>query len=123
MEQANKGRIEEFMKDLGHKLDLFIDKARQGAEEAKLSEKMDEFKQTTEKLENELHEFVKDDEKWREVQTHIKGALFELRKAFETTFARKQSAGADPTADNVQYTNPANPENLPQQNNFEGRNI
>ena len=59
--------------------------------EAKVSDKFDELRQAKDKLERELHEFVQDDEKWREVQTHLQEAGIELRKAFETTFARKKS--------------------------------
>jgi hypothetical protein len=105
MEQANKGKIESFMTDLGRKLDLLLDRARQGAEEAKLSERMDDLRQASEKLENELHEFVKDDEKWQEVQVHLKGAAHELRKAFESTFTRKQpgTTGGGAYTDGAQH--------------------
>ncbi|WP_224998291.1 hypothetical protein [Cesiribacter sp. SM1] len=111
MEQANKGKIEGFMTELGRKLDQLLDRARQGAEEAKFSERMEDLRQATDKLENELHEFVKDDEKWREVQVHLKGAALELRKAFESTFTRKQSGtsgGAYTGGTNAGDTNTAN---------------
>ncbi len=90
-QQDNKGRIEGFLAELGRKLDQLMDRARQGAEEAKMSEKLDELKNTKDRLEHELHEFVKDDEKWREVQTHLQGAAQELKKAFETTFTRNKA--------------------------------
>lgn len=89
---SNKGKLEGFMAELGRKLDQLLDKARQGAEETKLSEKMEDLRQTKDKLEHELHEFVKDDEKWREVKQHLQGAAQELQRAFETTFARKNAA-------------------------------
>lgn len=97
--QENKGKLEAFMAELGRKLDQLLDRARNGAEEAKLSEKMEELRQTKDKLEHELHEFVKDDEKWQEVKQHLQGAAQELQRAFETSFARKKgdsnpSAGA-----------------------------
>lgn len=91
-QQHNKGKIESFMTELGRKIDQLLDKARQGTEEAKVSDKFDELRQAKDKLERELHEFVQDDEKWREVQTHLQEAGIELRKAFETTFARKRNS-------------------------------
>ena len=94
-EQHNKGKIESFMTELGRKLDQLLDKARQGAEEHKLSDRMDDLRQTKDKLERELHEFVQDDDKWREVQTHLQEAAVELRKAFETTFTRKKGNESD----------------------------
>lgn len=90
-QQQNTGRIESFMTELGRKLDQLMDRARQGAEEARFSEKMEELKQTKEKLEQELHEFVQDDERWREVQAHLQGAAQELKKAVETSFKSKKS--------------------------------
>lgn len=89
-EQHNKGKVEGFLAELGRKLDQLMDRARQGAEEAKLSDKFEDLKQTRDKLEQELHEFVKDDDKWREVKIHLQGAAQELQKAFETTFVRKK---------------------------------
>lgn len=90
-QQHNKGKVEGFMAELGRKLDFLFDRARQGAEEAKLSDRMEELKQAKDKLEHELHEFVQDDEKWKEVQKHLQGAAQELRRAFETTFKTKQN--------------------------------
>lgn len=90
-QQHNKGKIEGFLAELGRKLDQVMDRARQGAEEAKVSEKLDELKHTKDRLENELHEFVKDDEKWKEVQVHLQGAAQELKRAFETTFTRNKA--------------------------------
>lgn len=92
MEQEhNKGKIEGFLAELGRKLDQVMERARQGAEEAKVSEKLDELKHTKDRLEHELHEFVKDDEKWKEVQVHLQGAAQELKRAFETTFTRNKA--------------------------------
>ena len=93
--QHNKGRIEGFMQDLGRKLDQLMDRARQGAEEARLNEKMEELKQTKEKLEHELHEFVQDDEKWKEVQSHLQDAALEIKKAFETTFRGRKGSSTE----------------------------
>lgn len=107
MEQANKGKVEGFMTELGRKLDQLIERARQGAEEAKLSDRMEDLRQASDKIENELHEFVKDDEKWREVQHHLKGALQEIRKAFETTFTKK------PVGNEHQQTESPRPDNTP----------
>lgn len=90
-QQHNKGKIEGFLAELGRKLDQVMERARQGAEEAKVSEKLDELKHTKDRLEHELHEFVKDDEKWKEVQIHLQGAAQELKRAFETTFTRNKA--------------------------------
>lgn len=99
-QQHSKGKIEGFMTELGKKLDQFMDRARQGAEEARLAEKMEELKQAKEKLEQELHEFVQDDEKWREVQTHLQEAMLGLKKAFETTFRSKNTQATDAAQQN-----------------------
>lgn len=91
-QQHNKGRLEGFMAELGRKLDLLIDKARQETEEAKVNERLEELKHTKDKLEKELHEFVQDDERWKEVQQRLQGAGQELKKAFEITFSRKKGS-------------------------------
>lgn len=88
-EQQNRGRLENFMAELGKKLDLLLDRARHETEEGKVAEKLDELRHTKEKLEKELHEFVQDDERWREVQSRLQGAAQELKKAFEITFRKK----------------------------------
>lgn len=134
-QQHNKGKIEGFLAELGRKLDQVMERARQGAEEAKVSEKLDELKHTKDRLENELHEFVKDDEKWKEVQVHLQGAAQELKRAFETTFTRNKAEnqgqasshqtqpGSDQQNSSSSWNNPAQDNGGPQgSNNNSGAN-
>ncbi|EMR01462.1 hypothetical protein [Cesiribacter andamanensis] len=91
MEQhQNRGRLEDFLADLGRKLDQLLDRARHETEEGKIAERLDELRHSKEKLEKELHEFVQDDERWKEVQHRLQGAAQELKRAFEITFARRK---------------------------------
>jgi hypothetical protein len=108
-QQHNKGRLESFMAELGKKLDLLLDRARHETEEGKVAEKLDELRHTKEKLEKELHEFVQDDERWREVQHRLQGAAQELKKAFEITFRKKEGDGTTSSSGQQHTTSSQNP--------------
>lgn len=88
-QQQHKGKIEGFLAEFGRKLDQLMDKARHETEQPRVADRLDELRQAKDKLERELQEFVKDDQKWQEVQQRLQGAALELKKAVEAAFSKR----------------------------------
>lgn len=84
--------MESILSELGRKIDQTIGKAFDGSGDLKqeFASRMEDLNKEKERLEKELREFAKDDEKWKEVKVRLQNAADELKKAFEITFSKKE---------------------------------
>lgn len=94
MESRQSGKIEHILGELGRKMDHLLQQAKHtsGDMQQEISEKMEDLNKSKEKLEQELKDFTQDDEKWKEVQTHLQKAVNEIRQAIELSFRKKPKA-------------------------------
>ncbi len=89
METNQEGKAEQFFKDFGKKLDIFIVEAKDAGTriEADLKKKYEELKVSAEKIRKDAD----NKERWKEVEVSLKKAGEELEKAIKAAFKKKQS--------------------------------
>lgn len=88
MGKKKEGNAEKFFKDFGKKVDQFVVELNDANDRLRkdFEGKFEELKQTGENLKKE----AKNKERWKEVETSMKKAGEELKKAFKAAFERKQ---------------------------------
>ena len=97
--QEDQGKIEGLFANLGRKMDDLLQRAQQASEEYHLNDKLDGINAAKNKLEEELNNYIQDDERWAEVKHKLQNAATELKKAFDITFNRKAGGSPPPPAD------------------------
>jgi hypothetical protein len=88
MDNKDEGKSEKFFRDFGKKVDQFVEEVKDAGDraEVEMKKRLEELRQTGEKLRGEM----KDKEKWKEVEASLKNAGKELENAFKTAFSKKK---------------------------------
>lgn len=89
MGKKKEGNAEKFFKDFGKKVDQFVVELNDANDRLRkdFEGKFEELKQTGENLKKE----AKNKERWKEVETSMKKAGEELKKAFKAAFEKKEA--------------------------------
>jgi restriction endonuclease S subunit len=87
MEQHDEGKAEQFLKDLGKRLDKLIAEAKEAGSrlETDIQARFEELKAAGERFKNE----AENKERWREVEASLKKAGEELNNALKAAFRKK----------------------------------
>lgn len=90
MENTDSGKAENFLKELGKRIDLFSAEVKQAGSrvESELQQRYEELKASAEKLKNE----AENKERWKEVEDSLKKAAEELEKAIKAAFRKRDSS-------------------------------
>ncbi len=84
--EENTGKAENFLRDLGRKLDDLIYKSRETTGEVsnEIEKRIEELKKSRDKFEADIQDFTSNkDGKWSLVEGQLKKAAEELKKAFD----------------------------------------
>ena len=87
-----QGSAEKMLKDLGHRIDELIRDLHEAKDKAKVeyADQIDDLKKGRDKIQSEIDEFrERNKDRFDEVEERLEAAGKELRKAFETAFAKK----------------------------------
>ena len=84
MEDHSKGKMEDILKELGHKIDILINEATSSSREVRseLDKAIQSLKKRKEKLEEEFNTYT-GQKKWQTTKNHFGNAIGELKKAVE----------------------------------------
>jgi predicted nucleic acid-binding Zn-ribbon protein len=85
MEKEQAGKVEEMLRELGKKIDVLIEEAKEAKDDLRddIEEKINEFKKKKEKVEEDLSNYKKE-ERWQEAKSHFTSAISELKHAIES---------------------------------------
>ena len=85
MEDHSRGKMEEILRELGHKIDILINEATSSSKEVRseLEKTIQLLKMRKEKLEKEFNTYT-GQKKWQASKNHFGNAIGELKKAVET---------------------------------------
>lgn len=88
METGKQGKAEDSFKNLGKRIDAFIEEVNEagGKLQKEFQQKFEELKVTAEKLKKE----AENNERWKEVETSLRKAGDELGNAFKTAFSKRK---------------------------------
>ncbi len=88
MEKKKEGNAEKFLKDFGKKVDQFVVELNDANDRLRkdFEVKFEELKKSGENLKKE----AKNKERWKEVETSMKKAGQELKKAFAAAFEKRE---------------------------------
>ena len=91
MEDHSKGKMEDILRELGHKIDILINEATSSSREVRseLDKVIQSLKKRKEKLEEEFNTY-KDQKKWQTTKNHFGNAIGELKKAVEVLFNKNK---------------------------------
>jgi hypothetical protein len=89
MAKKKEGNAEKFLKDFGKKVDLFVVELNDANDRLRkdFEVKYEELKKSGENLKKE----AKNKERWKEVESSMKKAGQELKKAFKAAFEKKEA--------------------------------
>ena len=84
MEDHSKGKMEDILRELGHKIDILINEATSSSREVRseLDKAIQSLKKRKEKLEEEFNTYT-GQKKWQTTKNHFGNAIGELKKAVE----------------------------------------
>ena len=84
MEDHSKGKMEDILRELGHKIDILINEATSSSMEVRseLDKAIQSLKKRKEKLEEEFNTYT-GQKKWQTTKNHFGNAIRELKKAVE----------------------------------------
>ena len=84
MEDHSKGKMEDILRELGHKIDILINEATSSSREVRseLDKVIQSLKKRKEKLEEEFNTYT-GQKKWQTTKNHFGNAIGELKKAVE----------------------------------------
>ena len=84
MEDHSKGKMEDILRELGHKIDILINEATSSSREVRseLENAIQSLKKRKEKLEEEFNTYT-GQKKWQITKNHFDNAIGELKKAVE----------------------------------------
>ena len=84
MEDHSKGKMEDILRELGHKIDILINEAASSSREVRseLDKAIQSLKKRKEKLEEEFNTYT-GQKKWQTTKNHFGNAIGELKKAVE----------------------------------------
>ena len=84
MEDHSKGKMEDILRELGHKIDILINEATSSSREVRseLDKAIQSHKKRKEKLEEEFNTYT-GQKKWQTTKNHFGNAIRELKKAVE----------------------------------------
>ena len=84
MEEHSKGKMEDILRELGHKIDILINEATSSSREVRseLENAIQSLKKRKEKLEEEFNTYT-GQKKWQITKNHFDNAIGELKKAVE----------------------------------------
>lgn len=90
MGRKPEGKAEKMFKDLGKKIDKLIEELKVAKAQAgdEIDDRVEELKRNRDTLKDRFKDFREDD-RWSEVEKNLENAGKELKKAFKTTFAKK----------------------------------
>ena len=91
MEDHSRGKMEEILRELGHKIDILINEATSSSKEVRseLEKTIQLLKMRKEKLEKEFNTYT-GQKKWETIKTHFGNAIGELKKAVETLLNKNE---------------------------------
>ena len=84
MKDHSKGKMEEILRELGHKIDILIKEATSSSKgvRSELEKTIQSLKMRKEKLEKEFNNYA-GQKKWQTTKNHFGNAIGELKKAVE----------------------------------------
>ncbi len=84
MEDHSNGKMEDILRELGHKIDILINEATSSSREVRseLDKAIQLLKKRKEKLEEEFNTYT-GQKKWQATKNHFGNAIGELKKAVE----------------------------------------
>ena len=89
MGRRPEGKAENALKNLGKKLDEFVEEIKSMADDPKYKSRIDELKRNGEKLKGEFEEFrVKHQDAFDQVEDTFEKAGDQIRKAFDQAFTK-----------------------------------
>ena len=91
MEDHSKGKMEDILRELGHKIDILINEATSSSREVRseLDKAIQSLKKRKEKLEEEFNTYA-GQKKWQTTKNHFGNAIGELKKAVEALFNKNK---------------------------------
>ncbi|MAJ50964.1 MAG: hypothetical protein CMB82_05035 [Flammeovirgaceae bacterium] len=91
MEDQSRGKVEEILSELGHKIDILINEATSSSKEVRseLEKTIQLLKTQKEKLEEEFNTYA-GQEKWQTTKSHFGNAIGELKKAVEALLNKNE---------------------------------
>ena len=91
MEDQSRGKVEEILSELGHKIDILINEATSSSKEVRseLEKTIQLLKTQKEKLEEEFNTYA-GQEKWQSTKSHFGSAIGELKKAVEALLNKNE---------------------------------
>ena len=91
MEDHSKGKMEEILRELGHKIDILIKEATSSSEgvRSELEKTIQSLKMRKEKLEKEFNNYA-GQKKWQTTKNHFGNAIEELKKAVEALLNKNE---------------------------------
>ena len=90
MEDKSRGKVEEILRELGHKIDILINETTSSSKEVRseLEKTIELLRIRKEKLEEEFNTYA-GQEKWQTTKHHFDNAIDELKKAVEAILNKK----------------------------------
>ena len=90
MEDKSRGKVEEILRELGHKIDILINETTSSSKEVRseLEKTIELLRIRKEKLEEEFNTYTVQ-EKWQTTKHHFDNAIDELKKAVEAILNKK----------------------------------
>ena len=91
MEDNSKGKMEEILRELGHKIDILINEATSSSKEVRseLERTIHSFKIRKKNLEEEFNTYM-GQKKWQTTKNHFGNAIGELKKAVEALLNKNE---------------------------------
>jgi hypothetical protein len=91
MEDQSRGKVEAILRELGQKIDVFINETTSSSIEVRneLEKTIQLLKIRKEKLEEELNTYS-GQEKWQTTKNHFRNAIGELKKAVEALLNKNE---------------------------------
>ena len=91
MEDHSRGKMEEILRELGHKIDILINEATSSSKEVRseLEKTIQLLKMRKEKLEKEFNTYT-GQKKWQTTKNHFGNAIGELKKAVEAILNKNE---------------------------------
>jgi len=91
MEDHSRGKMEEILRELGHKIDILINEATSSSKEVRseLEKTIQLLKIRKEKLEKEFNTYSAQ-KKWQTTKNHFGNAIGELKKAVEAILNKNE---------------------------------
>ena len=91
MDKKEHGKAEKAFKEMGARIDELIEDLKKVKGQAKdeFGDRIEELKKNRDTIEGEFRK-VREDDRWKEVQTNLENAGKEIRKAFEAAFSKRK---------------------------------